>query len=49
MLCQEAGIVPVVEPEVVGDGEPGDHSIARCEDVTGETLEAVFREFTFNR
>ena len=44
MLCQEAGIVPVVEPEVVGDGEPGDHSIARCEDVTGETLEAVFRE-----
>jgi len=44
MLCQEAGIVPVVEPEVVGDGEPGDHSIARCEDVTGETLEAVFIE-----
>jgi fructose-bisphosphate aldolase, class I len=43
-LCQEAGIVPVVEPEVVGDGEPGDHSIARCEDVTGETLEAVFSE-----
>ena len=29
MLCQEAGIVPVVEPEVVGDGEPGDHSIER--------------------
>ncbi len=44
MLCQEAGIVPVVEPEVVGDGDPGDHSIARCEDVTGETLEAVFQE-----
>ncbi len=44
ILCQEAGIVPVVEPEVVGDGEPGDHSIARCEDVTGETLEAVFSE-----
>lgn len=43
-LCQEAGIVPVVEPEVVGDGEPGDHSIARCEDVTGETLEMVFSE-----
>ena len=38
------GIVPVVEPEVVGDGDPGDHSIARCEDVTGETLEAVFSE-----
>ncbi|HEV7717717.1 MAG TPA: class I fructose-bisphosphate aldolase [Arsenicitalea sp.] len=44
MLCQEAGIVPVVEPEVLADGIPGDHSIARCEDVTGETLEAVFRE-----
>ena len=44
MLCQEAGIVPVVEPEVVADGEPGDHSIARCEEVTSETLEAVFRE-----
>jgi len=44
ILCQEAGIVPVVEPEVVGDGEPGDHSIDRCEEVTGETLEAVFKE-----
>jgi len=44
MLCQEAGIVPVVEPEVVGDGEPGDHSIERCQDVTTETLETVFNE-----
>lgn len=44
MLCQEAGIVPVVEPEVLADGEPGDHSIQRCEEVTGETLEAVFKE-----
>jgi fructose-bisphosphate aldolase class I len=43
-LCQEAGIVPVVEPEVVADGEPGDHSIERCEEVTAETLEIVFRE-----
>jgi fructose-bisphosphate aldolase class I len=43
-LCQEAGIVPVVEPEVVADGEPGDHSIDRCEEVTSETLETVFRE-----
>jgi fructose-bisphosphate aldolase, class I len=42
--CQEAGIVPVVEPEVLADGEPGDHSIERCEEVTGETLEAVFKE-----
>jgi fructose-bisphosphate aldolase class I len=43
-LCQEAGIVPVVEPEVLADGEPGDHSIDRCEDVTTETLDAVFSE-----
>jgi fructose-bisphosphate aldolase, class I len=44
MYCQEAGIVPVVEPEVLADGEPGDHSIDRCAEVTGETLEAVFKE-----
>lgn len=44
MFCQEAGIVPVVEPEVLADGEPGDHSIQRCQEVTSETLEAVFRE-----
>jgi fructose-bisphosphate aldolase class I len=43
-LCQEAGIVPVVEPEVLADGEPGDHSISRSAEVTAETLEAVFRE-----
>ena len=43
-LCQEAGIVPVVEPEVLADGEPGDHSIERCEEVTGEVLETVFTE-----
>jgi fructose-bisphosphate aldolase, class I len=44
MLCQEAGIVPVVEPEVVGDGEPGTHTLERCYDVTAETLETVFKE-----
>jgi fructose-bisphosphate aldolase class I len=43
-LCQEAGIVPVVEPEVLADGEPGDHTIERCEEVTGEVLETVFTE-----
>lgn len=43
-LCQEAGIVPVVEPEVLADGEPGDHSLARCAEVTAETLENVFKE-----
>jgi fructose-bisphosphate aldolase class I len=34
-LCQEAGIVPIVEPEVLMDGE---HTIDDCEDVTHETL-----------
>lgn len=43
-LCQEAGIVPVVEPEVLADGEPGDHSIDRCAEVTAETLDTVFDE-----
>jgi fructose-bisphosphate aldolase class I len=40
-LCQEGGIVPIVEPEVLMDG---DHDIARCEAVTGEMLSLVFRE-----
>jgi fructose-bisphosphate aldolase class I len=43
-LCQEAGIVPVVEPEVLAYGEPGDHTIARCAEVTAETLAVVFDE-----
>ena len=38
-LAQEAGIVPVVEPEVLLDG---DHSIERCYQVTGETLDVMF-------
>ena len=38
-LSQEAGLVPVVEPEVLMDG---DHSIGRCEEVTRATLEGVF-------
>ncbi len=38
-LSQEAGLVPIVEPEVLMDGP---HSIGRCEEVTGQTLEAVF-------
>ncbi|HET7307934.1 MAG TPA: class I fructose-bisphosphate aldolase [Gammaproteobacteria bacterium] len=38
-LCQEAGIVPIVEPEVLMDGA---HDIERCEAVTGATLKAVF-------
>jgi fructose-bisphosphate aldolase class I len=38
-LCQEADLVPIVEPEVLMDG---DHSIERCEEVTAETLATVF-------
>ena len=38
-LCQEAGLVPVVEPEVLMDGE---HTLARCGEVTEEVLRTVF-------
>ena len=38
-LSQEAGLVPIVEPEVLMDG---DHTIARCEQVTETTLTSVF-------
>jgi fructose-bisphosphate aldolase class I len=38
-LAQEAGIVPVVEPEVLLDGN---HSIERCYEVTAATLDVLF-------
>ena len=38
-LCQEAGIVPIVEPEVLMDGG---HDLQRCEQVTGAVLDSVF-------
>jgi fructose-bisphosphate aldolase class I len=38
-LCQEAGLVPIVEPEVLMDG---DHDLARCEEVTTETLNSLY-------
>ena len=38
-LCQEAGLVPIVEPEVLMDG---DHDIQRCFNVTAETLKRVY-------
>jgi fructose-bisphosphate aldolase class I len=38
-LSQEAGLVPIVEPEVLMDGA---HTLARCEEVTCATLESVF-------
>jgi fructose-bisphosphate aldolase, class I len=38
-LCQEVGLVPIVEPEVLMDGS---HTIERCAQVTTDTLHAVF-------
>ncbi len=43
-LCQGAGIVPIVEPEVLMDGPDAAHDIDRCYDVTVWTLRAVFHE-----
>ena len=40
-LCQEAGLVPIVEPEVLMDGE---HSLRRCEEVTEQVLRTVFNQ-----
>jgi fructose-bisphosphate aldolase, class I len=41
VLSQEANLVPIVEPEVLMDG---DHTIERCYEVTEATLHAVFHE-----
>jgi fructose-bisphosphate aldolase class I len=38
-LCQEASIVPIIEPEVLLDG---DHTVERCEEVTEATLRATY-------
>lgn len=40
-LCQEGGLVPIVEPEVLIDG---DHTLERCYEVTEATLLAVFNQ-----
>jgi fructose-bisphosphate aldolase, class I len=45
-LSQEAGLVPIVEPEVLMDG---DHTIDRSFDVTSRTLHAVFTELRDQR
>jgi len=45
-LCQEAGIVPIVEPEVLMDGA---HDITRCEVVTSSVLEEVFAQLDAHR
>ena len=38
-LCQEAGLVPIVEPEVLMEG---DHTLARCGEITEHVLRALF-------
>jgi len=45
-LCQEAKLVPIVEPEVLMDGK---HDIERCEQVTTLTLRRVFAELHEHR
>jgi fructose-bisphosphate aldolase class I len=45
-LCQEAGLVPVVEPEVLMDGE---HNLERCFEVTEEVLRTVFNQLYTQR
>jgi fructose-bisphosphate aldolase class I len=45
-LCQEAGLVPVVEPEVLMDGW---HTLKRCAEVTEDVLRAVFNQLYTQR
>ena len=45
-LSQEAGLVPIVEPEVMMDG---DHSIDKCYEATERTLKALFMQLEMHR
>jgi len=45
-LCQDEGIVPIVEPEVLMDGA---HDIDRCAEVTTWVLKETFQELFYNR
>ncbi|MSQ52274.1 MAG: fructose-bisphosphate aldolase class I [Betaproteobacteria bacterium] len=45
-ICQAEGLVPIIEPEVLMDGE---HTIERCEVVTEETLREVFAALAAQR
>ena len=45
-LCQEAGLVPIVEPEVLMDG---DHTLERSREVTESTLQIVFDQLRAQR
>jgi fructose-bisphosphate aldolase class I len=46
-LCQEAGIVPIVEPEVMMDGEHSTHDIDKCYEVTEWTLKETFQQLYY--
>ena len=45
-LCQEADLVPIVEPEIIMDG---DHDIDRCMTITEWTLKTVFEQLYYQR
>lgn len=45
-LCQDEGIVPIVEPEVLMDG---DHDIDRCRDITEFVLKEVYQQLYYQR
>ena len=45
-ICQEAGVVPIVEPEILMNGT---HSIEECEEATETTLSTVFYELLAHR
>ncbi len=45
-LCQETGLVPIVEPEVLMDGE---HTLEKCSEVTEEVLRTVFNQLYAQR
>ena len=45
-LCQEAGIVPIVEPEILMDGG---HDIAACASATSRTLEGLYEQLAAHR
>jgi fructose-bisphosphate aldolase class I len=45
-LCQETGLVPIVEPEVLMDGE---HTMERCREVTEDVLHQVFHQLYLQR
>lgn len=44
-ICQENGLVPIVEPEILSDGS---HSAEECQKITERVLEAVFHALKIN-